>query len=91
MGSNLDATKKSGQRLVSHDVEYDEVFVVASHITPIPGGVRPNFIASLVENVYNSAVRLWEKARDRKVKPLALDVKETVLSDIEIAQPRLPL
>ncbi|OJA10606.1 hypothetical protein AZE42_11201, partial [Rhizopogon vesiculosus] len=43
-----------------------------------------------MENVYNSAARLWEKARIRKVKPLTIDVKEKVPSDIEIAKAQTP-
>ena len=47
-------------------------------------------VALLMENVYNSATRLWEKARSRKVKPLTIDVKEKVPSDIEIAMAQTP-
>jgi methylenetetrahydrofolate dehydrogenase (NADP+)/methenyltetrahydrofolate cyclohydrolase/formyltetrahydrofolate synthetase len=47
-------------------------------------------VALLMENVYSSAVRLWEKARSRKVKPLAIDVQEKVPSDIEIAMAQTP-
>lgn len=83
-----DATKKSGQRLVG-DVDED-AFAVASHITPVPGGVGPMTVALLMENVYSSAVRLWQKARERKITPLALDIKEKVPSDIEIAMAQTP-
>jgi len=85
----LDATKKSGQRLVG-DVDYDAAFAVASHITPVPGGVGPMTVALLMENIYNSAVRLWEQARCRKIKPLVLDIKAKVPSDIEIAMAQTP-
>jgi methylenetetrahydrofolate dehydrogenase (NADP+)/methenyltetrahydrofolate cyclohydrolase/formyltetrahydrofolate synthetase len=85
---HLDATKKSGQRLVG-DVDED-AFAVASHITPVPGGVGPMTVALLMENVYSSAVRLWQKARERKITPLALDIKEKVPSDIEIAMAQTP-
>ena len=37
------------------DVKYDEVFDVASHITPVPGGVGPMTIAKLMENVVVAA------------------------------------
>lgn len=84
-----DATKKSGQRLVG-DVEYDGALAVASHITPVPGGVGPMTVALLMENIYNSAVRLWETARSRKIKPLTIEVKEKVPSDIEIAMAQTP-
>ena len=39
------------------DVDFDEAKEVASHITPVPGGVGPMTIAMLLENTYNSAVR----------------------------------
>ena len=44
-----DASKKSGYRLVG-DVAYEEVREVASHITPVPGGVGPMTIAMLLQN-----------------------------------------
>lgn len=47
-------------------------------------------VALLMENIYNSAIRLWEKARSRKIKPLILDIKEKVPSDIEIAMAQTP-
>jgi methylenetetrahydrofolate dehydrogenase (NADP+)/methenyltetrahydrofolate cyclohydrolase len=36
------------------DVDYDEVSKVASYITPVPGGVGPMTIASLLENTITS-------------------------------------
>lgn len=44
-----DASKKSGFRL-SGDVTFDEVAPIASAITPVPGGVGPMTIASLMLN-----------------------------------------
>ncbi|MEP1035123.1 bifunctional 5,10-methylenetetrahydrofolate dehydrogenase/5,10-methenyltetrahydrofolate cyclohydrolase [Ekhidna sp.] len=44
-----DSSKKSGFRL-SGDVVYDEVAPIASYITPVPGGVGPMTIASLLLN-----------------------------------------
>lgn len=44
-----DASRKSGFRL-SGDVVYDEVAPVSSYITPVPGGVGPMTIASLLLN-----------------------------------------
>jgi len=49
-----DATKKSGYRLVG-DVAFDEVKEVASHITPVPGGVGPMTIAMLLQNTLRGA------------------------------------
>tara|TARA_B110000037_G_scaffold188405_1_gene219811 strand:+ start:5981 stop:6853 length:873 start_codon:yes stop_codon:yes gene_type:complete len=44
-----DASKKSGFRLLG-DVKFDEVSPKCSHITPVPGGVGPMTIASLMMN-----------------------------------------
>ncbi len=44
-----DPTKKSGFRLLG-DVKFDEVSKKASYITPVPGGVGPMTIASLLMN-----------------------------------------
>jgi methylenetetrahydrofolate dehydrogenase (NADP+)/methenyltetrahydrofolate cyclohydrolase/formyltetrahydrofolate synthetase len=72
------------------DVDYDTAVTVASHITPVPGGVGPMTVAMLMLNTLTSAERLWEKARERKVKPLKINVKEQVPSDIEIAMAQTP-
>lgn len=44
-----DATKKSGFKLLG-DVKFDEVAPKCSYITPVPGGVGPMTIASLMLN-----------------------------------------
>ena len=44
-----DKSKKSGFRLVG-DVDFKEVAPMCSHITPVPGGVGPMTIASLLMN-----------------------------------------
>lgn len=49
-----DKSKKSGFRL-SGDVKYDEVSEKASFITPVPGGVGPMTIASLMMNTLQAA------------------------------------
>lgn len=84
-----DSTKKSGQRLVG-DVEFSSAVVVASHITPVPGGVGPMTVAMLMENTLHSAERLWEKSRTRTVKPLKLNILQNVPSDLEIAMAQTP-
>ncbi|KIK08626.1 hypothetical protein K443DRAFT_672150 [Laccaria amethystina LaAM-08-1] len=84
-----DATKKSGSRLVG-DVEYASASTVASHITPVPGGVGPMTVAMLMENTLQSAIRHWEASRSLKVKPLKLNLLENVPSDIEIAMAQTP-
>jgi methylenetetrahydrofolate dehydrogenase (NADP+)/methenyltetrahydrofolate cyclohydrolase len=49
-----DASKKSGFKLIG-DVKFDEVAEKASAITPVPGGVGPMTIASLLYNTLLSA------------------------------------
>ena len=39
------------------DVDYENVSKIASHITPVPGGVGPMTIAMLLENTYLCALR----------------------------------
>lgn len=48
-----DATKKSGFRL-NGDVKFDEVSPKCSFITPVPGGVGPMTICSLMKNTLKS-------------------------------------
>jgi methylenetetrahydrofolate dehydrogenase (NADP+)/methenyltetrahydrofolate cyclohydrolase len=49
-----DATKKSGTRLVG-DVAFESVSMVASRITPVPGGVGKMTIAMLMANTVRAA------------------------------------
>ena len=49
-----DPSAKSGYRIVG-DVDYDAVREVASHITPVPGGVGPMTIALLLRNTVRAA------------------------------------
>ncbi|MTI30387.1 bifunctional 5,10-methylenetetrahydrofolate dehydrogenase/5,10-methenyltetrahydrofolate cyclohydrolase [Xanthovirga aplysinae] len=49
-----DASKKSGYRLKG-DVDYEQVYPKSSFITPVPGGVGPMTIASLLWNTLLAA------------------------------------
>lgn len=51
-----DASRKSGFKLTG-DVKFDEVAPKASYITPVPGGVGPMTIISLMRNTLISARR----------------------------------
>ncbi|KAI8342097.1 formate--tetrahydrofolate ligase-domain-containing protein [Chlamydoabsidia padenii] len=84
-----DATKKSGTRLVG-DVAFDDAKLVASMITPVPGGVGPLTVAMLMENVSISAQRFFQQDHQRKVIPLPLELKSPVPSDIDIAMAQKP-
>lgn len=50
-----DATRKSGFRL-SGDVDFDSVAPLCSGITPVPGGVGPMTIVSLMQNTLRAAL-----------------------------------
>jgi len=47
-------------------------------------------VAMLMENTFLASLRQWEQARNRKVKPLALNMLEKVPSDIDIAMAQNP-
>ena len=49
-----DASRKSGYRLVG-DVEFEATKEVASAITPVPGGVGPMTITTLLQNTVKAA------------------------------------
>lgn len=51
-----DATKKSGRRLCG-DVKFDEVAPLCSYISPVPGGVGPMTIVSLMMNTLDAYKR----------------------------------
>jgi methylenetetrahydrofolate dehydrogenase (NADP+)/methenyltetrahydrofolate cyclohydrolase len=51
-----DVSKKSGFKLVG-DVQFEEVSKKAGYITPVPGGVGPMTIASLLKNTLIAAKR----------------------------------
>lgn len=72
------------------DVDFESAITVASHITPVPGGVGPMTVAMLMTNTLQAAERQWNEIRNRKLKPLKLSIKEKVPSDIEIAMAQTP-
>ena len=51
-----DPSRKSGYRLTG-DVKFDEVAPLCSYITPVPGGVGPMTICSLMKNTLQAAKR----------------------------------
>ena len=51
-----DASRKSGFRLCG-DVKFDEVAPKCAYITPVPGGVGPMTIVSLMQNTLLAAKR----------------------------------
>ncbi len=55
-----DATRKSGFRL-NGDVKFDEVAPKCSYITPVPGGVGPMTICSLMKNTLSAGKKEYYK------------------------------
>ena len=49
-----DVSRKSGYRLVG-DVDFDDVSKVASHMTPVPGGVGPMTVTALMLNTLKAS------------------------------------
>lgn len=84
-----DPTAKNGRKLVG-DVDYKDVVKKAGFITPVPGGVGPMTVAMLCSNVYDAAVLHTKKAHEHQFKPLPLDLKTPVPSDIEISRAQKP-
>ncbi|KAI9656513.1 MAG: tetrahydrofolate synthase [Bathelium mastoideum] len=91
VGTNYipDESKKSGQRLVG-DVDFDTAAEVASHITPVPGGVGPMTVAMLMQNVVDSTTAYFDKQKSRHINPLPLKLKQPVPSDIDVSRSQRP-
>ncbi|XP_045453072.1 C-1-tetrahydrofolate synthase, cytoplasmic [Melitaea cinxia] len=86
-----DSSKSSGQRLVG-DVSYSEAVQVASHVTPVPGGVGPMTVAMLMRNTLLAAKRQLDRliAPAWPLTPLRLKTLSPVPSDIAIARAQKP-
>ncbi|KAK3076595.1 mitochondrial C1- tetrahydrofolate synthase precursor, partial [Coniosporium uncinatum] len=91
VGTNYipDDSKKSGQRLVG-DVDYESAAEVASHITPVPGGVGPMTVAMLLQNVVDSANAYFDRQKARHITPLPLKIISPPPSDIAISRAQHP-
>ncbi|KAK5096995.1 tetrahydrofolate synthase [Exophiala xenobiotica] len=91
VGTNYipDDTKKSGQRLVG-DVDFDSAVEVASHITPVPGGVGPMTVAMLLQNVVDAANTYFENLKARHITPLPIKFEQPVPSDIAVSRSQHP-
>ncbi|KAL5484100.1 hypothetical protein EMCRGX_G020546 [Ephydatia muelleri] len=93
INSILDATKKSGHRLVG-DVDFAGVSQVAGWITPVPGGVGPMTVAMLVKNTLLCAKKIMlgntTTGDGWNIRYLPLKLLEPVPSDIEVARSQTP-
>jgi len=59
-------------------------------ITPVPGGVGPMTICSVLQNVLSAAKRSYQDSISRKVTPLPLHPLTPVPADIDIARAAMP-
>ncbi|XP_002737032.1 C-1-tetrahydrofolate synthase, cytoplasmic-like [Saccoglossus kowalevskii] len=86
-----DSTRKSGRRMVG-DVDFPEVKTVASHITPVPGGVGPMTVAMLLQNTFDSAKRVLERHQNVQwnIRYLPLELQDPVPSDIAVSRSQMP-
>ncbi|CAB4486814.1 FTHFS-domain-containing protein [Rhizophagus irregularis] len=91
VGTNAieDSSKQSGVRWVG-DVEFSSASAVASHISPVPGGVGPMTVAMLLQNTVESAKRFLQESRERDISLLPLKLLSPVPSDIDIASAQTP-
>ncbi|CUM68621.1 uncharacterized protein PRCAT00006348001 [Priceomyces carsonii] len=84
-----DPNAKNGRKLVG-DVDWESVSKKAGYVTPVPGGVGPMTVAMLCSNVFDAAILQEQKAHEKSFKPLPLEVKNPVPSDIEISRSQKP-
>lgn len=86
-----DPLKRNGQKLVG-DVAYDECKKIASHITPVPGGVGPMTVCMLMSNTVKSAEKFAERLLNTKwnLRTLPLKIQSPVPSDIAISRAQDP-
>lgn len=93
VGTNFidDASTKSGSKMVG-DCDFNSCSTKASLITPVPGGVGPMTVASLLDNVVVAAKNHYSKnnATPKFTNPLKLDLLKPVPSDYEISRAQQP-
>lgn len=61
VGVNEVGRTEEGKRILVGDVKFDEAKEIASHITPVPGGVGPMTIAMLMRSTMDAAWRAVDK------------------------------
>lgn len=93
VGTNFveDATKKSKSRTVG-DCDFESCSHKAALITPVPGGVGPMTVATLLDNVVIAAKRNYTKnnVTPKFTNPLKLNLQKPVPSDFEISRNQKP-
>ena len=72
------------------DVDFESAAAVASHITPVPGGVGPMTVAMLLQNVVEASSKYFESQKTRVINPLPLRLQVPVPSDIDVSRAQVP-
>lgn len=84
-GENSDKKKLCG------DVDFEAAKNVASHITPVPGGVGPMTVTMLLKNTFERAkLKRSNISCQWKLKLLPLQLKSPVPHDIDISRSQPP-
>ena len=90
----INSVHKEGEKSkIVGDVEYESVSKIASHITPVPGGVGPMTISMLLSNTVESALRFYNKfatCSSWNMQYIPLKRQSPVPEDIEIAKATKP-
>ena len=93
VGTNFvaDDSKKSGSRMVG-DCDFESCSSKTQLITPVPGGVGPMTVASLLDNVVIAAKNHWAKNNQtpKFTTPLKLNLTKPVPSNYEISRSQQP-
>lgn len=66
----INTVEIGGERRVVGDVDFDSVRKVAGHLTPVPGGVGPVTVATLLSNAVRAALLQHPEAADLLGEPL---------------------
>lgn len=89
-GINVGPPGPNGKSKILGDVEFNTAKTVASHITPVPGGVGPMTVAMLLQNTFDSAKIRLESSGKWTLTKLPLTLKSPVPADIEISRSQVP-
>uniref|UniRef100_A0A7E4VY86 C-1-tetrahydrofolate synthase, cytoplasmic n=1 Tax=Panagrellus redivivus TaxID=6233 RepID=A0A7E4VY86_PANRE len=91
-GINVDVTPE-GKRVLTGDVDFAQAKEVASHITPVPGGVGPMTVAMLLHNTFTQGVARRVEgfiSEHWKLTIPKIKLESPVPSDIEVSRAQKP-
>ena len=89
-GINVEVNAE-GKKKLTGDVDFEAAKTVASHITPVPGGVGPMTVAMLMRNTFDQAVSRRLKGEEQwDLTPLSVKLQVPVPTDIAISRSQKP-